>query len=245
MKKIIHLDTLEGLPGKFLDRLRKHNGLFRDNLFLDGLIGKDDEIRSIVSEVNAYCEKHYIKGYHYTRAERLDISQNGLLSRTGEEIRKTFLERYSDLFGETELERIVYEWERYFVRHQKNRDNRIYFNTTTVALGNGGAARLLDHYGGEQIHMPLDGQEQILKKLSLIGVPLMVTFAVSAAEASGIGQEYPWGMTAVSSYHRLINPEADWHDVDAYVRTSVNVKDILEIRVPDQLPILSLSSNNW
>ena len=230
MKKIIHLDTLEGLPGKFLDRLRKHNGIFRDSLFLDGLIEKDFGIRSIVSEINAYCEKHHVKGYHYTRAEPLDIRKNGLLSRTGEVIRSTFLERYSDQFSETELQNIVHEWDRYFVRFQKRRDNRIYFNTTMVALGNGGAAPLLDHYGGEQIHMPLNEHEHILRKLSQIGSPLMIVFSALGADAEGIGQEYPWGMTAVSSYHRLINPEAHWSDVDAYISASVGTKDILEIR---------------
>ena len=230
MKKIIHLDTLEGLPGKFLDQLRKHNGLFRENLFLDGLIERDLEIRSIVSEINLYCEKHYVKGYHYTRAELVDIRENGLLSRAGEEIRTAFLERYTDRFTETELRTIVHGWEKYFVGFQKRRDNRIYFNTTSVALGNGGAAPLLNHYGGEQIHMPLNGQEDILKKLSLIGSPLMIVFCVPGAEAEGIGQEHPWGMTAVSSYHRLINPEAGWSDVDAYINTSISAKDILEIR---------------
>lgn len=230
MKKIIHLDTLAGLPGKFLDQLRKHHRLFSGNLFIDGLMEKDYGIRSIVSEINTYCEKHYIKGYHYTRAEQSGITQNGLLSRTGEEIRRAFLECHSERFSKAELERMVYEWERYFVRNQKNRDNRVYFNATQLAMGNGGAAPLLNHYGGEQIHMPLNPHDDIMKKLSLIGSPLIVTFAVPGMEANGIGQEYPWGMTAVSSYHRLINPEAHWHDVDAYTRTSIGAKDILEIR---------------
>lgn len=231
MRKVIHLDTLKGLPGRYLKQLQRHNHLFASNSYLDDLLEEEQELMDIVMDMDDYCSTNYIKGYHYTRAVESEIVEHGLLSRSGEEIRNVFLDKYGDRFSIPELMIIKEMWDKYFgERQKKSRDYRIFFNTTKVALGNGGADALLEHFGGEQIHMALNDHEEVQRKLSQIGVPLMVSFLILGAEAKGIGQQYPWGMVALSTYHRMINPEAFMHDVDAYVSNNIPPKNIVEIK---------------
>lgn len=229
-RKTIHLDTLKGLPGTYLDLMRRHIEVLRSSTFLDRLVYEDSSVASTVEAINEYCLKNHIKCYHYTRADIGDIRQHGLLCRSGEEIRKTFLEKHSGHFTDGELATIQKCWSEYFRGHQKTgRDHRIFFNTTTVALTNGGAQPLFDAYGGEQIHMPLNGHDGIMGKLGFIGTPLMVVFQAQGGSMTGIGQEFPWGMTALSTYHRMHNPEAFMHDVDGYLSEPVSPDNILKI----------------
>ena len=229
-RKTIHLDTLKGLPGMYLDLMRQHIELLRSSTFLDRLIYEDTSLASTVEAINAYCLKNHIKCYHYTRAHAADIETLGLLCRSGDEIREAFLERHSGHFTDGELSTLQKCWSEYFRGHQKTgRDHRIFFNTTTVALTDGGAQPLFDAYGGEQIHMPLNGKDHIIRKLGSIGSPLIVVFRAHGSNMTGIGQEFPWGMTALSTYHRMHNPEAYTHDVDGYLTEAVAPENILKI----------------
>jgi len=232
MKKTIHLDSLEGVPEKLLAQLGKYDTLFEAHPSLEHLIAREPGIGVIIGDINSYCETKYIKGYHYTRATPSEILQHGLLSRSGDEIRNTFLEHYGERFSTEELLYMKEQWDIYFRgAHQRQaRDYRVFFNTTTSALNNRDAELLLNYYGGEQVHRPLDGKEHLLGKLSLIGSPLMVSFSVRASEAQTYGPDDPWGMTAVSSYHRLINPEAHQVYIDGYVANGIGPDDIIEVR---------------
>lgn len=232
MMRTIHLDTLEGLPGKYITLLRNFSKLFEEDIFLDSIMEREPIVKEIVMAINSYCNKNFIKAYHYTRAYESHIKQVGLLCRDGDAIRTSFLEQHSNRFTQNELVTIKESWEKYFSeRQRKIRDNRIWFNTTEIALRNGGAAPLLNTFGGEQIHMPLNGHTAIHEKLSQVGVPLIVIFKVAGNETVGVGQQFPWGMTAVSTFHRLLNKEAYMHDVDAYINKSVTVANIIDVRI--------------
>jgi hypothetical protein len=156
MKRTIHLDTLEGLPGMYLQRLAKLGGMLKNEMFADTLICEQPELWQLTSEIDSYCRKHLIKCYHYTRSDAQEIKMQGLMSRSGMEIRENFMAKYGALFSTEEIHTIQDSWEREFGGiGQIARDHRIFFNNTTIALYNGGAKPLLENYGGEQVHFPL------------------------------------------------------------------------------------------
>ena len=59
---------------------------------LEELIANNEELCSIVEEIDAYCRSNYIKGYHYTRADPKSIKKEGLLCRNATEIQENFIE---------------------------------------------------------------------------------------------------------------------------------------------------------
>src|SRR5690606_11807848 len=120
MNKTIHLDTLEGIPGKYLKKLQRYREAFKSNLYLDGLLDEEQDIRDTVMEIDGYCMDHYIKGYHYTRAIVDDIRTQGLLCRSGEEIRARFTANHGTLFTEQEWGTIQKCWKQYFDTQQQS-----------------------------------------------------------------------------------------------------------------------------
>ena len=131
--------------------------------------------QDLIKRITDFSKDRKIIGYHYTRADKDDILKGGLKSRTGQEIRETFLSRYGELFTAEELDTIKNAWKAYFNKNMIScRDYRIFFNLTTTALFDSGAEPLLQYYGGEQVYMPLKSFPSIAKKIQNIGSPLLI-----------------------------------------------------------------------
>src|SRR5215831_13193390 len=170
----VDLNNLEGLPEEFLMKLQKMDNLFLANRFLEKLSG-NNSIASLIEQINAYCSKNRIFGYHYTRAIPEEIQRGGLSCRAGDDIRNAFMTSYGHHFTEDERLTIVKAWANYFDSGQKkSRDNCLFFNFTKIALEDSGAEPLLSNFGGEQIYMPLQDLRGIGDKLKAIGKPLIL-----------------------------------------------------------------------
>lgn len=228
--KAIHLDTLEGLPGRFIDRLRQHNDELSATEFRDALIDENPDVQKTIEMIDEYCTGKLIKVYHYTRADVQSIREKGLLCRTGEEIRNDFLNQYGHRFTSDEILLITAKWKSFFGKdcQRQARDERIFFNTTKDAMAHGGAELLLSTYGGEQIYFPLIDLESVMVKLRLIGMPMLVSCAVNTADIKTYTIS-PWGKIIFSTYHNLLNPQAMLTDVDAYVTKPISPKNIIQI----------------
>lgn len=231
MEKIIHLDTMEGLPGKFIKKLGKHIDTFKSYSSLEEVVDSEEEIIGILESINEYCTLHWIKGYHYTRADLDTIQNEGLLCRNSQQIHEAFLAKYSSHFDPEELVLMKECWSGFPKwNRMSSRDHRIFFNTTTYALRWGGTDELLGIYGGEQLYFPLLPHDGIIRKLRQIGTPQLVTFKVDGKKAEAIGQRKGWGKIVCSSYHQMVNPESSVLDADCIVKEAIPAKDILKIK---------------
>jgi len=231
MQKIIHLDTMEGLPEKFIKKLGKHDDKFKSYSSLEEVVETDDEIIGIIESINEYCMSNWIKGYHYTRADLDTIQSEGLICRNSQQIHEAFLSKYSSRFDPEELVLMKECWSEFPKwSRMSSRDHRIFFNVTTNAQCCGGADELLGIYGGEQIYFPLLQHEGIIQKLRQIGAPQLVMFRTSGKKAEAIGLHNGWGKIACSSYHQMVNPQSSILDADCIVKDAIPAKDILTIK---------------
>lgn len=227
---LIDLEKLIGLSPRYLEQLDKRKDLFAGSDSFER-INVDDDIHFLIEQIDDYCNNNLILGYHYTRALENGILKNGLLVRTGSEIRNEFIKNHQSIFSKSEMDEILNAWERSFDKQDEEvRDNRIWFNFTKNALKNGGAELLLKYYGGEQIYAPIYQIKGIGNKLRKIGVPLIVK-CILKPQGITTSTEYPWGKIAVSSYHRLQNLEALVFDQDGYQTCNVSATDIELIKI--------------
>lgn len=223
--KILNLCTLAGFPSFFFKEMEKHTELLLNSEFEDELV-ENQVFRDLIERITDFSKDCKIIGYHYTRADRDDIIKGGLKSRTGQEIRETFLSRYGYLFTAAELDIIKNEWEKYFNKIAiSSRDHRIFFNLTTTALFDGGAVPLLQYYGGEQVYMPLKNFPSIAKKIQNIGSPLLIKATLNPNLLKLFDYE-DIAKVAISSYHRLLRPDASQYDQDAYQREPVLLNQV-------------------
>lgn len=102
---VVNLENLEGLPEQFLKQLSNYDHLFKKCDHLENL-EKVIGIQNIISEINNYAENNAIIAFHYTRAIPKEISETGLICRSGSEIRESFLEKFSTIFTAQEIEKI-------------------------------------------------------------------------------------------------------------------------------------------
>lgn len=231
MKEVINLDDLSGIPLKIISSLQKHRDIFRDNEFLDEILG-NIEIATVAQEIHEFCIERLVVGYHYTNAVPGDILKNGLTCRRGHEIREAFLKDYGNKFSEQEIKVVKEAWDRYFKpRIQEIRDNRLYFNFTKKELGRMGSELLLNYYGGEQVYWPLFELDGISDKINNIGKAMVLKCSLEARNLR-IFDEYAYGKISISSYHSMINPESQRYDEDGYQFTDVMSENI-EIRFYD------------
>ena len=173
--KILNLCTLASFPSFFFEEMEKHTELLLNTEFGDELV-ENPVFQDLIKRITDFSKDRKIIGYHYTRADKDDILKGGLKSRTGQEIRETFLSRYGELFTAEELDTIKNAWKAYFNKNMIScRDYRIFFNLTTTALFDSGAEPLLQYYGGEQVYMPLKSFPSIAKKIQNIGSPLLMS----------------------------------------------------------------------
>lgn len=230
----INLESLDGIPKYFIQKLEKNISLFKEEESLEKLI-EQEEIKNLIEEIHNYCNQNIIIGFHYTRAFPEQIIEKGLICRTGEEIRADFIKNYSSLFSTTEIQEIKSQWDKYFNKNtKKSRDNTLFFNFTTTALVNHGAQPLLANFGGEQVYMPICHLENISSKIRNIGKPLILKCKLNPLKIKTF-YENPWGRIAVSSYHRLQNPEVFQDDQNGYQFENVLPKDIDIIEYKDKL----------
>lgn len=232
--KILNLCTLAGFPSFFFEEMEKHTELLLHSGFEDELV-ENQVFRDLIERVTDFSKDCKIIGYHYTRADRDDIIKGGLKSRSGQEIRETFLSRYGYLFTAAELDIIKNAWEKYFNKIAiTSRDHRIFFNLTTTALFDGGAEPLLQYYGGEQVFMPLKGCPSIVQKIQNIGTPLLIKAILDPSQLKLFDYE-DIAKIAISSFHHLLHPEVSRCDCDVFQNESV---------LPSQIEIISLSNIN-
>lgn len=227
---LIDLENLAGLPRRFMDELNKNKEVFmRFDSFEK--IEQNNDIHFLVEQIDEFCNKNLVVGFHYTRAIKNDILKNGLLIRTGKKIRNEFIKMHGSLFSKNEINVILEAWERSFDKQDEEvRDNRICFNFTKNGLKNGGAELLLKYYGGEQVYSSIYQIPEIENKLSKIGTSLIIQCRLMPSEINTF-TEYPWGKIAVSSYHRLQNINASVFDQDGYQTCSVNAINIELIEI--------------
>src|SRR5690606_31236372 len=154
-----------------------------------------------------FCMEQRVVGIHYTRAVKEDIERKGLLIRTGEEIRTEFVQRFGATSSSSELETLQSLWASHQSTQADIRDSRLWFNFTLNALSGSGATFLLGMYGGEQIHMGIDLQTKLGRKLASIGEPLIVRCALDPSKIRTFIQ-YPWGKILISAFHLSVNPTA-------------------------------------
>ena len=227
---VIDLTKPLRLPKAFTDRLRTLDELCRKHYHLESMF-KYSCVLELVKDIDKHCSERKVVGIHYTRAIPEQIKERGLLVRNGSEIRNTFLTEHGHRFSLNEIDFIKSCWSDFFTEEYcPARDKRIFFNFTEVALGNSSSKFLIGLYGGEQIMMCFDFDDSIGTKLSEIGKPLLIRCALNPSKVKTF-TEYPWGKILVSSYHKLINPEACIFDQDGYQSIAVTRDDIVNIEV--------------
>ncbi|WP_031427294.1 hypothetical protein [Flavimarina sp. Hel_I_48] len=224
---IINLESLEGIPNSYIEKLAAFRQEFLDYEFLEELDG-NIAIQELIYNINQFCCENYIIGFHFTRADPKLILMNGLLSRTGQEIRKDFLTNYGNKFNVDEIEEMKSAWKNGFDEIDvEARDNRIFFNFTKEGLRNGGADLLLKNIGGEQVYRPLCRNKKLQAKIQNLGVPLILKCTLIPSNIKTY-IEHPWGKIAMSSFHRKINTNAFQTDQDGNQRIPV-LPDSIEI----------------
>ena len=223
--KILNLCTLAGFPSFFFEEMEKHTELLLNTEFEDELV-ENPVFQDLIERITDFSKDYKIIGYHYTRADKDDILKGGLKSRTGQEIRETFLSRYGKLFTSEELDTIKNAWKTYFNKNMIScRDYRIFFNLTTTALFNSGAEPLLSYYGGEQVYMPLKGFPSIAKKIQNIGSPLLIKATLDPSQLKLFDYE-DIAKVAISSHHRLLRPSVSQWDLDVHQNEPVSSQQI-------------------
>lgn len=225
---IIDLTQPKKLPKILYGRLNEMNCLFQEQDYLEDLID-NSSVRALIKEVNEFCIPHKIIGVHYTRALPERIKEQGLILRSGNEIRKNLLQDWLSFFTEDQLCRMKQAWETSFTDEQeKIRDKRIWFNFTEDALNCDLAENLLAYYGGEQVYYALESD--ILEKLQKIGTPMVVRCALNPQNIEHY-DDNPWGKILLSAYHCKVNKNAEIYDVDAFQKLPVKPEEIIEQRI--------------
>ena len=221
----INLENLEGLPKEYISELKKFDQIFKTHRFLENY-ENNENINNLILEINNFCLQNKIIGFHYTNAIESDIIENGMIIRSGTEIRNNFMERFFHLFDYNEQELIKEKWlSRFGEKDTESRDFRTFFNFTKDAIFNGGAELLLEYYGGEQIYFPIFSLPKIGEKLKKIGKPMILKCTLDPNEIKTF-IENPWGKIIVSSYNKKVNPEAYLVDQDGYQKKGVKSENI-------------------
>lgn len=222
---IVDLQRPELLPETFRERLNSITSICRSEEFSEEVVQHPD-VRNLVMGIDGYCLQKRVMGIHYTRAIRADIKQEGLLVRTGAEIRHEFLQRFGYKFEKNELEWFETKWSSHQAKQSDIRDSLLWFNFTLTAYGGSGSEYLLGMYGGEQIHMGIELDTPIGSKLACIGEPLIVKCALDPKKVE-TAIEHPWGKILVSSFHLSVQPEAYRIDQDGRITHSILPQDLV------------------
>lgn len=230
----IDLASPSRIPPEILSSLQEYEAAFRREEFLDALLD-DRRILGVVEHLNQVCVEQGIVGYHYTRAVREQIVNEGLVAHSGRERRGRFLAEYGPKFMPEDRAAIDSAWKKYFDGRQDSaRNGRVWFALTLGALTNGSADRLLSYFGGEGVYMPLTRIDSIAAVLRRIGEPLVVSCRLDATWAKTF-IDLPWGKAWLSAHHATRNPTAHRIDCDVYVCGSMPPERIICIRAARDL----------
>lgn len=221
----VDLQRPDLLPNVLQKRLQAIEPICRVEKYSEELVQRP-EVREIIIALNDYCTQRRILGIHYTRAIRADIERKGLLVRTGVEIRADFIRRFGHKFYADEIEQLQNLWSSHQTKQSISRDSLLCFNFTLMAYGNSGSKYLLGMYGGEQIHMGIEIDSPIGKKLGSIGEPLLIKCSLEPQEVQ-TRIEYPWGKILMSSFHLSANPDVYRIDQVGRVSKSILPEDLV------------------
>ncbi|MCG7865853.1 MAG: hypothetical protein JAY74_05695 [Candidatus Thiodiazotropha taylori] len=222
---VIDLQRPDLLPKTLRKRLESIEPHCRNEEFSENLV-QHPEVLDVIVELDHHCMQRSILGIHYTRAIRADIERKGLLVRTGNEIRSEFVERFNHIFNTEELAWLQTLWSSNQAKQASIRDSMLWFNFTLSSFGNADSDYLLGMYGGEQIHMGIEFDSPIGKKLAGIGEPLIVKCVLNPHKVKTF-IEHPWGKILASSFHLSIESEAYRTDLDGKVIESISPKDLV------------------
>jgi hypothetical protein len=224
----IDLRNPSAIPPRLISDLKSFNSRLAREEFLDPLL-EDSRFLAIARELNDLCEREGVVGFHFTRSFSEKIKSEGLRSSTGAEWREAFLHEHGARFTADQVDRIKRVWAGYFDTQQDQaRDRRVWFNLTINALTDGGAHRLLAHFGGEVVYMPLCSDEEMAQILCQIGRPLVVECDLDTSKLSTFGDN-PWSQVLLSSYHRTINSDAYVFDRDCRMLESLPADRVISI----------------
>jgi hypothetical protein len=227
---MISFESAASIPDDIVHMIEPLKGQLMQARFVDS-VARTRSAQPVLARMTQYLEQTGIIGIHYTRAVPGDISAGGLICATGAERRAWFLEKYGHHFRDCELETIKAAWRQYFTDCQNSvRDSKVFFCLTMKALVNGGAAPLLENFGGEAINMPLVGLPGITDKIRSLGSPLIVKCALKPSELH-CSWDYHAAVVWLSAYHTQINSQAALYDVDVYTTSSIPPQDIISIEV--------------
>lgn len=226
----INIETLEGLPQECMDAMKEYHESLLKNQKFEFINELSYEAQVVSHFIGDKAIKHNIICHHYTRANPDDILQGGLKSRTGDEIRRTFLDGYGNLFSDEEKDQMKEAWS---AMPKAFRDNYIFFCLVKCPLDDfGRVAPLLTNFGGEQIYMPFKNHPTITAKLKSIGKPLIVQCRVNPQNLQNIDAD-DLGMAIVSSYCRRYNSRIELYDADVYQNEPVPAENIVSIEEVD------------
>ncbi len=231
------LYSTDQIPKQFLPCLGRYDKLMRETNQLEEIL-KEKELCEICQKLDKEVLSQEIIGIHYTRAIRADIEKDGLILIDGNEWRRKFLIKNSNIFTKKQQLIIQNIWQSYFDGLQTHvRDKRISFNFTFCGLKNNNAKPLLEYYGGEQIYMPLTDEYEIANIIKKLGEPLVLKCVLKPNQINTF-KSFPWGRIWISSYHRSINANAECFDQDGYQKEAVPPKAI-SILSPAEALLLS------
>lgn len=222
----VDLERPELLPSELRARLSELDQRFKREDFMETL-REEPEVWRVIKQLDIFCRERGVIGIHYTRADPEDLRSTGLRVRTGAQIRSEFLDRFGDRFTPEEIGELKALWQRHQETQADIRDSRLYFNFTRSAFPGSGSEYLLRWYGGEQVHMGINERSTIARKLEQIGDPLILRCALQPSDVRTF-LDCPWGQILMSSYHRSMNPEAQWVDQDG-MQVSPVPPDSIEI----------------
>lgn len=227
----LNLNNLEGLPDEFLTRLSAYDEKFHHNRFWEHF-GYEEEIQKIIADIDEWCLKNKVIGYHYTKAFESEIKQKGLISRPGDEIRNEFMRNHFHLFSDDEQKLILQRWEEEF--GNDGDELRDYIVNFVFTLKNGGIHEFTSYYGGEQVYLPIYEISSIGDKLKGIGTPKILKCVLDPNDMENVNL-IPFGKIAVSTYHRTINSDALIFDVTVDLKKDIH---------PDNIEIIKLNQNS-
>ncbi len=221
------------IPQEYRQRLSHLALLFHEYQFVEQLLDSP-ELADIAGELDEMCFTDRVVGFHFTRGTGESINEQGLIVSTGADRRRVFLEQYGHLFTPAQRTAIEQSWSDYFDRNQdRARDGKVWFTLTQEPLADGGADRLLTHYGGESIYMPLTELTDVAEVLRSIGTPMVVECSLDPHELRFL-IDRPCGTVWLSSYHCMVNPNANQHDLDVYSTKSIPPSWIRSIKILDR-----------
>lgn len=224
----IHLHDYKSFPKEVHDEISKLEDKLLSVEYLETLYDRH-EFRSVLSSISEWIKSSFIVGYHYTRANKREIIDQGLLIRSGQEIRDKFIAKHASKFAAEQIKEFDQSWNSYLDNPtSSSRDNKIWFSFSLEGLRNGGADNLLSNFGGEQVYWTIKHKPIFRDIIKSFGESLVIKCRLDPNYLCQPDLE-DLGKVVISSYHVLIHPEAQLVDFDGFQEIPVLPSDILSV----------------